>query len=92
MNTDSLRYEVKLERTIPKILRRLPADLRVRLAQAIDDLAAEPYPAGCKKLKGYDKYYRIRVGQWRIIYLVDDDRLIVLVIEVAPRGEAYRNL
>ena len=55
-------------------------------------LAEEPRPAGCKKLRGYENLYRLRVGDWRLIYAIEDDQLVVLIIEVAPRGEAYRNL
>ncbi len=55
-------------------------------------LAEEPRPAGCKKLRGYENLYRLRAGDWRLIYAIEDDQLVVLIIEVAPRGEAYRNL
>ena len=92
MSEGGPRYAVQLDRAVPKVLRRLPADLRVRLSRAIDDLAGEPRPAGCKKIKGHADLYRIRVGQWRITYAIRDEQLIVLIVEVAPRGGAYRNL
>ena len=92
MSVSGPHYTIKLERTVPKVLRRLPTDLRIRLARAIDDLAAEPRPVGCKKLKGHDELYRIRVGQWRITYAIRDQQLLVLGVEVAPRGDAYRKL
>ena len=50
----------------------------------------EPRPAGCKKLKGHDNLYRLRVGDWRIIYAVEDAVLIVPGIEIAPSDQAYR--
>jgi mRNA interferase RelE/StbE len=53
-------------------------------------LEDEPYPNGVKKLSGYDKYYRIRVGDWRIIYAVEEDRLIILVLEIGSRGGVYK--
>ena len=90
-------YKVVISKSLMKVLRKLPAvfftakDLLKRVSQAIDELASNPHPAGCKKLEGYDNLFRIRVGDWRISYAVEDDRLIVLVIEVAPRGGAYRN-
>jgi mRNA interferase RelE/StbE len=84
------RWTVLVERQPQKVFRRLPRDLLQRMRQAIWGLAREPRPPGCKKLQGYDNLYRIRVGDWRISYAVEDDRLIVLVIEVAPRGDAYR--
>ena len=92
MSASGPHYTIKLERTVPKVLRRLPTDLRIRLARAIDDLAADPRPVDCKKLKGHDELYRIRVGQWRITYAIRDQQLLVLAVDVALRGDAYRKL
>jgi mRNA interferase RelE/StbE len=86
------RYAIFLEHQAEKALRRLPRDLLVRVDRLILALAVDPRPAGCKKLKGYDNLYRVRLGDWRIVYAVEDDRLVVLLIEVASRGEAYRDL
>lgn len=85
-------YKVIIHKSVTKVLRKLPTDLLKRISQAIDDLSNDPRPVGCKKLEGYDNLYRIRVGDWRISYAVEDDRLIILVIEVAPRGGAYRSI
>ena len=90
MSEESRRYTVLLDKQPQKILRRLPRDLLIRIARAIRALAIEPRPAGCKKLAGHDNIYRVRGGEWRISYAVEDERLIVLVIEVAPRGAAYK--
>ncbi len=75
-----------------KVLCKLPRDVRERIDRAILALAEEPRPAGCKKLAGYADLYRVRVGDWRIVYAIKDAELIVLVIEVTPRGGAYHNL
>jgi mRNA interferase RelE/StbE len=56
--------------------------------QAISKLANNPRPVGCKKLRGWDAY-RIRIGDYRVIYEIHDDVLIVLVVRVAHRREAY---
>jgi mRNA interferase RelE/StbE len=85
-------WRVIVDRDPIKLLGRLPRDLRERILRAIDELAQDPRPAGCKKLSGYENLYRIRVGEWRITYAVEDAQLIVLIIEIAPRGGAYRNL
>ncbi len=85
-------WTVLISRDAKKILRRLPKDVLRRISKAIDALADNPRPTGCKKLVGYEALYRVRVGDWRISYAVEDERLIVLVIEIAPRGGAYRNL
>ena len=88
----TITYEVILARQPQKILRKLPKDVLRRIDRAIQGLAAEPRPGGCKKLTGYDNVYRIREGDWRISYAVEDDRLIVLILEISTRGSAYRNL
>jgi mRNA interferase RelE/StbE len=59
---------------------------------AIQNLAVDPRPEGCKKLVGKYEHWRIRVGDWRITYTIQDDELIIVVVEVSPRGGAYRTL
>lgn len=86
------KYEIRFERSVDKLYRRLPKNLIARLDQAILALADDPRPPGCKKLVGERDYWRIRVGDWRIIYTIQDDMLLIVVVEVAPRGGAYRNL
>jgi mRNA interferase RelE/StbE len=85
-------YKILVSKEARKVLHKLPKNLLGRISKAIDGLAGNPRPEGCKKLEGYDNLYRIRVGDWRISYAIEDDQLIVLVIEVAPRGGAYRKL
>lgn len=84
-------WQVILAREPKKILAKLPADLRRRILTELHGLERDPRPAGCKKLTGVD-FYRVRVGDWRITYRIEEDRLLVLVLEIAPRGGAYRNL
>ena len=72
-----------------KELDALPWDVQKRIASAVMNLESNPRPPGCKKLKTLDAY-RIRVGDYRVIYKVHDAVLIVLVIKVAHRGETYR--
>ena len=90
MSEEGRNYTVLLDRQPQRVLRRLPRDLPALLDRAIRALGGEPRPPGCKKPAGYENLYRVWVGDWRISYAVEDDRLIVLVIEVAPRGGAYR--
>ena len=84
------RYEIEIGRIAQRSMRRLTPDLNHRLAVAIEALADNPRPNGCKKLAGRDNHYRVRVGDWRISYAIYDDRLLILVVEVSPRGGAYR--
>ena len=62
---------------------------RRRLVERIRALAKDPRPPGCQKLSGSEKY-RIRQGDYRIVYTIQDDRLIILVIRIAHRREVYR--
>ena len=82
-------YTVKL---IPQAERKLDSfqtDLRDRIINSLERLKKNPRPPGCKKLKGRDEY-RIRVGDYRVIYEIHDNVLIVLVVRVAHRREAYQ--
>ena len=83
------RYEVQLLVTARRELIKLPARIRVRVADAIRALAAEPRPTGCKKLAGNAGYYRIRVGDYRVLYEVRDREILVLVIKIGHRREVY---
>jgi len=84
------RYQLQLLPTAQRELLKLPAKIRVRVADAIRSLQANPRPAGCKKLAGNANYYRIRVGDYRVLYEIRDRVLLVLVIKVGHRREVYR--
>jgi len=73
-----------------KQLQALSKKDRQRVLDRIDTLAKDPRPPGVKRLKGGEGYLRLRVGDYRIVYEVRDDQLLVLVIRVAHRREAYR--
>ena len=62
------------------------------IRHAIEALAEEPYPRGAKKLRGHPGLWRIRVGGWRVVYTVEDDRLVVLGLMIAARGDVYERL
>jgi mRNA interferase RelE/StbE len=85
-------WQVIIHRKPEKVLKRLDGDTLERIRRAIRGLAGEPRPEGVKKLTGYDNLYRIRVGDWRIIYAIEEMQLIILVLEISPRGSAYRDL
>lgn len=84
------QYRVELKPSVARQLVQLqPRDLR-RVARAIDALALEPRPPGVDKLKGTDDYWRIRVDDFRIVYTIADQRLLVLVVRVGHRRDVYR--
>ena len=61
-----------------------------RLRTAVDRLAANPFPAGARKLHGDEPYFRIRVGDYRVVYEVNGKQLVVIVVKVGHRSEIYR--
>lgn len=84
-------WQVIILRESEKILAKLPRDVRERLSKAIDQLERTPYPPGSERLAGHD-LVRLRVGDWCIFYRVEDDKLLVLVLEIGTRGGVYRSL
>lgn len=81
-------YGVVVSRTARKQLLQLPKSATDRLGKAIDALALDPRPSGVVKLTGQEAY-RIRVGEYRVLYTVVDAVLLVEVIKVGPRGNFY---
>jgi mRNA interferase RelE/StbE len=85
-------YAVFISYAARKAIGRLPTPIRTRVDRAIVALGDNPRPHGCTKLVGTAQGWRIRVSDWRILYTIEDDRLVVLVVEVGHRGEVYRGL
>jgi len=86
-----MAYEVVLSRKAEKFLAGLRDErLRSRIEEALDGLSQNPRPAGAKQLTASDGIQRIRVGDFRILYTIQDTRLLVLVLDIANRREAYR--
>ena len=83
-------YEVLVERHAERDLKRLSAKAFGRIVKAIRTLAANPRPLGCKKLAGSDKDWRIRVGDYRVLYEIDEQAQAVRVMRVRHRRDAYR--
>ncbi len=92
MSEGSASWQIEMERQPEKMLKRLPKNLLQRIRVAIWALADDPRPSGCKKLAGYENLYRVRVGSWRIVYAIEDDRLVILIVRIAPRSSAYLTL
>ena len=84
-------YSVTYLRDATQVLARLPRNLAARVAEKIEDVATDPYGnhPNVTRLKGRDGY-RLRVGNWRIIYDLDDKRRRVMVLAVGSRGQVYR--
>lgn len=83
------RYAVELKPSARKELERLPAKLIERIFPKLEDLGGEPRPKGCKKLKGGHREWRIRVGDYRAVYTIDDEKLVVSIMRIRHRSEVY---
>lgn len=84
-----MKYTVKILRRAQQELRKIKGSNYERIKTAIYELSDNPRPAGCKKLTGREGW-RIRVGNYRIIYEIEDVELIVLVVHMGHRREIYR--
>lgn len=83
------RYRVIVRKSVSRDLKGIPKkDLR-RLLSTIESLAEDPRPPGTKKLSGQERY-RLRQGNYRILYEIEDDRLIVCVVRFGDLREVYR--
>jgi mRNA interferase RelE/StbE len=83
-------YSVSFRRSAEKDMRKLASRIQDRVIEAVEKLAKAPRPLGCKKLSGSENAYRIRIGEYRVIYTVDDVILIVAIERVRHRREIYR--
>jgi mRNA interferase RelE/StbE len=85
-------YQIDIRPRAARSLRQLDATARKAVAQVIDGLEIEPRPAGATPLVGQRPYIRVRSGDYRIIYAVDDEAHVVTVAAIGHRREIYRNL
>ena len=83
-------YRVLLERAAEKDLKRLSSEIHDRVITAIRGLASDPCPSGCRKMAGSKHDWRIRVGDYRVVYEIADEIRIVRVNRVRHRREVYR--
>jgi mRNA interferase RelE/StbE len=87
-------YKIQFNKNCVKDLEKIPNPFRKNIEKRINELAYEPRPIGCKKLQGSDKVplFRIRCGDYRIVYTIHDDVLLIVVIDIGHRREIYRGL
>jgi len=84
-------YAIKYRRSVAKDLRRLPKNLLPAVVKRIQKLVKNPMPAGASKLRGTDNMYRVRQGDYRIVYSIENRQLIIIIVRVAHRKDAYKN-
>jgi mRNA interferase RelE/StbE len=83
-------YRLEIAASAEKQLARLPHADRVRVARKIGELASVPRPVGCRPLRGQQDVYRIRVGVYRVIYSIEQRRIVVVVLKIGHRRDVYR--
>ena len=85
-----MAYTVQFTPGARRALKRLETPIQRRVGAAIDDLAVNPRPSGVKKLADTENHWRIRVGEYRVIYQIFDRVLVIVIVAVGHRGDVYR--
>ena len=83
------RHRVRISRTAERQTKKPPVDGRARVVRAVQVLAINPFPTGCRKLIGYDDVFRVRAGPCRVLYSVGAGTLIVILLKVGHRRRVY---
>ncbi|MBG1258683.1 type II toxin-antitoxin system RelE family toxin [Nostoc commune] len=86
-----MTYQIEISNRAVKQLKKLSTDIRDRINEKILDLAENPRPSGVVKLENTENQYRILVGNYRVLYEIKDDVLIVKVVRVGHRRDIYRD-
>lgn len=90
--TGSRRFAVEYDPEAVKELKKLDKPIARRIARTITQLADDPRPRGARPLKGFPELWRLRVGDYQVIYTIRDAELLVLALRVAHRSTVYRDL
>ncbi len=85
-----MTYTLEISNPAKKDFRNIPETFQEKIRSAIRLLSDDPRPDGVVKLKGFKDLYRIRVGDYRIIYSVDDAKKLIIILKVSQRGGAYK--
>lgn len=87
-----MKYEIELSRVAFKSMAKIPKKDLKRIQGKIDDLAANPRPSDVKKIQGDSNLYRIRSGDYRVLYRIYDDKIYILVVNIEHRKDVYSSL
>jgi mRNA interferase RelE/StbE len=85
-------HRIEVSPAAVRQLKRIDRRVLPQIAAKIDSLAKEPRPHGCEKLSGYDDLYRVRVGDYRIVYGVEHQLVLIVVLKVGDRAEVYQRI
>ena len=84
-----MQYKIEVKRSVVKTLEKIPRQDQIKISQAIHLLSDNPRPPQCTKLVN-SEYYRLRCGHYRIIYKIEDDVLIIIILKVGHRKDIYK--
>jgi len=84
------KYRIEVSATAERQIRKLPHADQLRVLRVIQSLATDPRPEGCRKLSGVDDVFRVRIGRYRVLYAIEDRRLVIIVLKVGDRKDIYR--
>ena len=85
-------YRIDLSPAAQRQLKKLSSSVRHSIIKQLDSLKSNPRPDGVKKLAGIEKLYRLRIGDYRVVYTINDKQLVILVVKIGDRKEVYRHL
>ena len=85
-------FRIEVSATAEKQIRKLRREDQIRVLQAIRPLAIDPTPPGSRRVRGYDDVFRIRVGNYRVLYRIAGRRLVIVILKIGHRREIYRSL
>jgi len=84
-----VNYAIKIKKNAQKSLAKISHPYQTKIIESIRNLSTEPRPSGCKKLVGRDAW-RIRIGDYRVIYEITDNELVILIVYIGHRREVYK--
>ena len=85
-----MAWEVRFKPSALREFRDLPGNVQTRIGTRLDSLSADPRPPGVQKLEGGEDFYRVRVGDYRVIYAIETPARVVLIVKIGHRGDVYR--
>ncbi len=86
-----MSFEIQLSTRAYKFFKKIPRDVYIRLINKIEELAENPFPTGVKRIFGREeKLFRIRVGDYRILYEIFPDKKVILIVNIDKRSKVYK--
>lgn len=87
-----LSYKIEVKKSAAKALKKIPKSDRRRIIEKIDSLAENPPDPNITKMQGHNPFHKVRIGDYRIVYEINEGALVILIVKVGHRKDIYRNL